>query len=344
MPDHGADKPGAGLGEAGIIARYFAPLAKGVPEALGLVDDGALISPGGDNDLIVTTDGLVAGCHFHADAEAGDIAHKALAVNVSDLVAKGAEPFLYFLTLALPSADPLWLEAFSNGLKRAQTSFACRLAGGDTVATPGPLTVSIAAIGKVAKGEMVMRSGGGVGDLVYVTGTIGDGALGLMLLEKRAGIEWTLDEQGAAHLKARYRRPTPSIAAAAILRRHASAAMDVSDGLAGDFAVLCNASGVGGEIYTARLPLSPAARKALTNEPALLEAIATGGDDYEILAAVAAEDQTSFETEARAAGVQVTQIGVLRPADEGVALRDEAGRLISFACERFDHFLEDRNS
>ncbi len=338
MPER-KDAGGPPLGEVEIIARYFAPLAEGVREAMGLADDAALVPSEAGKDFVVTTDGLVAGRHFTADAKASDIAFKALAVNVSDLIAKGADPYLYFLTLALPAPDPRWLEAFAGGLAEAQGTFGCRLAGGDTVGTPGPLTLSITALGKVAAGAMVTRSGGHEGDLVYVSGTIGDAALGLELIGRPAAAgAWQLTADEAAHLKARYRRPAPRRALASVLSRHAHAAMDVSDGLFGDFETLCRASATGGEIEAARIPLSPAAAQALKRDPACLPAIANGGDDYEVLAAIAAPEARAFEEAAEEAGVRVTRIGVLKAPGEGVHLRNEIGQGIALGRAKFDHF------
>ena len=256
----GGDKP---LSESEIIARYFAPLAEGAPGAFGLHDDAALLPRGDDSDLVITTDTIVEGTHFRKSDAPQDVAYKVLAVNISDLTAKGAEPYCYLLSLVLPNADPDWLGGFSAGLGEAQDDFGCRLVGGDTTSTDGGLTISITALGRVAPGRMVLRGGAKAGDCLYVSGTIGDAALGLRLSETpELAQQWGLDDGQAAHLVSRYVRPAPPIALTPVLRGHASAALDISDGLLGDAAKLCDASGVGGEIRSARLPLSDAAGKS----------------------------------------------------------------------------------
>ena len=284
-----AKQPGGdkSLRESEIIALYFAPLAEGAPEAFGLHDDAALLPRGDDSELVVTTDTIVEGSHFRGADAPEDVAYKALAVNISDLTAKGAEPYRYLLSLVIPNADPGWLSGFSAGLGEAQDAFGCTLIGGDTTSSDGRLTISITALGRVPPGEMVSRGGAKAGDCLYVSGTVGDAALGLQLSEKRGSARtWKLDVGQAAHLVGRYLRPAPPIALAPILREHASAALDISDGLLGDATKLCEASGIGGEIRSTQLPLSDAARQALSADPGLLETILTGGDDYQVLAAI----------------------------------------------------------
>ena len=210
----------------------------------------------------MTTDGLIAGVHFIPGDDPGAIAWKALAVNVSDLVAKGATPLAYVLSLALPGApERAWLAAFAGGLQRAQAAFGCPLIGGDTDRTLGPLSVSITAFGTVPNGRMVRRSTAAVGDGVFVSGTIGDATLGLALvgnpaLAQRCG----LDAAAQAYLDARFRLPQPPVGLRAALLGHARAAMDISDGLVKDFDRLCRVSSVGGEIDATAVPLSAAAR------------------------------------------------------------------------------------
>ena len=327
-------------GETEIIQRYFAPLTGDDPGALGLIDDAALLAAGGAEDLVLTTDTIVAGVHYRDADGPGNAAHKALGVNVSDLVAKGAEPLVYLLSLALPEdADDRWLRGFSEGLLEAQTGFDCKLLGGDTVRTPGPATITITAIGRVEPGQMVRRAGASAGDAVFASGTIGDAALGLRLLEG----ELHSDPMGLAaadvnHLRNRYLRPEPRVSLLAAVRAHASAAMDVSDGLAGDFRKLCAASGVGGVIRLTDVPLSDAARRALNAIPALIETLVTGGDDYEVLATVTADRVDSFEADAAKAGVAVTRIGEIVPGGRQVSFLGSDGNEMAFARESFDHF------
>ena len=303
-------KTSAETGEERLIAKYFAPLARH-PGALGLVDDAAMLTPPPGSDLVLTKDAIVAGVHFFPDDPADAIARKALRVNLSDLAAKGAAPAGFLLAMALPdNVTDDWLKSFAEGLGADAETYACPLLGGDTVRTPGPLMVSVTALGFVPQGKMVQRSGAKADDRVIVTGTIGDAALGLKLQgDVQAARRWKLDDTMREHLVNRYLLPQPRNAIAALMQTHASAAMDVSDGLAGDLAKLCRASGVSAEIDVARVPLSDAARTALAAEPALIETILSGGDDYEILCTVSAAQSDAFITAAQVLGVKATEIG-----------------------------------
>ncbi|MEE8579266.1 MAG: thiamine-phosphate kinase, partial [Hyphomicrobium sp.] len=248
--------------EEALIDEFLAPLAAGFPGAFGLADDCAVIAPGAGEELVVTTDAIVAGVHFFADEDPGAIAWKALAVNVSDLIAKGAAPLAYLMTLALPEAPERgWFTAFSDGLRRAQEAFGCTLAGGDTDRTPNELSVSITAFGTIPAGAIVRRSCARPGDHVYVSGTIGDATLGLkQRRDASLGLRCGLDKAGRDHLDARYCMPVPPVGIARVVRACACAAMDISDGLVKDFSRLCRASGTGGRIEAARVPLSSPAR------------------------------------------------------------------------------------
>ena len=197
-----------------MIQTYFAPLAAGLPGAHGLLDDCASLPPRAGEDLIVTTDAIAAGVHFFPDDAAGDIAWKALAVNVSDLAAKGATPAAYVMALAFPEQpEPEWLRAFSHGLAEAQAAFGIKLAGGDTDRRPGPLAITITAFGYVPAGRMVRRATAGPGDSIFVSGTIGDSALGLQLRrDAELAARWGLDQAAAQALIARYLRPEPRVA------------------------------------------------------------------------------------------------------------------------------------
>ena len=230
-------------GEDTLIARYFKPLATDAG-AFGLNDDAAVLKALGD-DIVVTTDALVEGVHFLADDPPDTIAQKALRVNLSDLAAKGATPAGFVLTLALRKVDEAWLAAFARGLGADAVDFRCPLLGGDTVSTPGPVMISINAFGRVPPNRMVHRSGARPGDHVVVSGTIGDAALGLDILKRgRVGEVLAGDDAARDLLVGRYRVPQPRNALASAVRAHANAAMDVSDGLAGDIAKLCRVSGV----------------------------------------------------------------------------------------------------
>ena len=326
-------------GEDCLIARYFAPIAKH-PGACGLTDDAAAIAPPSGCDLVLTADGIVGGVHFFPDDPPDAVAKKALRVNLSDLAAKGASPLGFLLTLALPKEiGETWLTAFARGLGEDADLFGCPLLGGDTVRTPGPVTISVAAFGAVPHGKTIRRAGSKPGDRVVVTGTIGDAALGL-LLRRDAGAAtlWGLDRDQRDHLAARYLVPQPRSAIAAFLGSYATAAMDVSDGLAGDLAKLCRASGVGAEIAVARVPLSDAARIAVAKEPALIETIVAGGDDYEVLACVPAAKVEALRREASAAGVAFTEIGTVIAGEGEARFLKPDGKPLALAQTSYSHF------
>ena len=299
-------------GEDALIARLFAPLAG--PGGLGLRDDVALLAPTPGHETVLTVDAVVEGVHFFDDDPPDGVGAKALGVNLSDLAAKGATPRGFLLALALPSGRAeAWLDSFAAGLGAAASAAGCPLLGGDTVSTPGPLMASITALGEVPAGRMVPRTGAKPGDLLYVTGTIGDAALGLQVrLTERGGPapSWlaALPTFESAFLRERYWRPRPRLALRDALAL-ANAAMDVSDGLVGDCAKMLRVSGVSGRLSAARVPCSPATAHALEIAPSLREAWLTGGDDYEVLAAVPPGCAAAFETAAAAAGIPVTAIG-----------------------------------
>jgi thiamine-monophosphate kinase len=322
-------------GEDSLIARYFKPLATD-PGAFGLGDDAAVLKPSGD-DIVVTTDAIVEGVHFLADDPPDTVARKALRVNLSDLAAKGATPAGFVLTLALRAADDAWLTPFARGLGSDAGLFGCPLLGGDTVSTPGPVTISITAFGRVPAGRMVRRSGAKPGDRVVVTGTIGDAALGLDIL--RGGAAAALADAGArAMLIGRYRVPQPRNALAKAVRDHAHAAMDVSDGLAGDLAKLCGVSGVSAVIDAPGIPLSAAAAALLARGTVGIEAIVSGGDDYEILCTIPEDRIEVFAQAADQAGVAVTSIGTVIAGSSVPSFLDGEGRAIALPRLSYSHF------
>jgi thiamine-monophosphate kinase len=329
------NKPASG--EDSLIARYFRPLATD-PGAFNLVDDAAILKGSGD-DIVVTTDAIVEGVHFLSDDPPDSVARKALRVNLSDLAAKGATPAGFVLTLALHAADEAWLTPFARGLGEDAGFFGCPLLGGDTVSTPGPLMISITAFGRVPPGKMVHRSGAKPGDRVVVTGTIGDAALGLGILRRGAATTALADDAVSKEmLVARYRLPQPRNALAMAIRDHASAAMDVSDGLAGDLAKLCAASGVSAVVDAPSIPLSAAAAALLARGAVGIESIVSGGDDYEILCAI---PEGSFEAFAQAAGVAkvaVTSIGTVIADTSAPKFLDAQGREIALPRLSYSHF------
>lgn len=329
---------GAALDEFDIIARYFAPLATN-KAALGLGDDAAIVEMAHGRELVVTCDTIIEGVHFLPDDPPDAIGHKALAVNLSDLAAKGAEPYAYLLSLALREASPPWLESFARGLGALQAAAGTALIGGDTSATQGPITLTVTALGLVPTGQAVLRRGAEPGDRLYVSGTIGGAHLGLRLLEHMDLAEiWGLAPEEGASLIARYQRPEPRTRMASLLRQHAHAAIDVSDGLVGDLQKLCAASGSGAIIEAECVPLAQGARKACASELHLFEALITAGDDYEILAAVPEAKAASFEDAAREREMSVVAIGKIVAGAPEVLVRDGEGRPLTFAHKGYAHF------
>ena len=323
-----------------LIARYFAPLAG--PGGLGLADDAALATPRSGYDLVVTKDMLVAGVHFFPDDPPGAIARKALRVNLSDLAAKAALPLGFLLGLGLPENwSEHWLAAFAEGLGDDARQFCCPLLGGDTVKTSGPLTLSISAFGEIASGQMVRRNATKPGDAIYVSGTIGDAALGLRVRRAdRAADPWLdlLHRSAADILRDRYLLPRPRLGLRTALLAHARAAMDVSDGLVGDLAKMLRLADVSVSVRVADVPLSRAARAAIILAPPLVETALAGGDDYEILCAIAPEEAASFEAEARRFEVPVTRIGVTVPGYKDPVFLDENSVEMRFTAGSFSHF------
>src|SRR6266481_7453421 len=324
-------------GEDALIARYFRPIATD-PGAFDLGDDAAILNAA-HGDIMVTTDAIVEGVHFLSDDPPDAIARKALRVNLSDLAAKGATPAGFVLTLALRSADDAWLAAFARGLGEDASHFGCPLLGGDTVSTPGPVMISITAFGRVPQGKMVHRSGAKPGDRVVVTGTIGDAALGLDILT-RGTVATVLADDAAAKemLVGRYRVPQPRNALAEAVRDHASAAMDVSDGLAGDLAKLCGVSGVSAVIDAPSIPLSAAAAALLARGTVGIDEIVSGGNDYEILCTIAEDRFEAFVQAAGHAGVAVTSIGMVVAGSSVPRFLDGEGREIALPRLSYSHF------
>jgi thiamine-monophosphate kinase len=323
--------------EERLIARYFRPLAT-APGALGLEDDAAIVTPPPGCDLVLTTDGVIAGVHFFPDDPPENIGRKALRMNLSDLAAKGAKPIGFLMSVALPTKiEDAWVAAFAAGLGDDVKHYACPLLGGDTDHTPGPLSVSITAFGPVPHGVMVRRATAKPGDSIIVTGTIGDAALGVMLRRDPALVEhWRLSHGQSAALTDRYLLPQPRTALAGAIRNDASAAMDVSDGLAGDLAKLCRASGVAAEVDVARVPLSEAAQAAVAAQPVLLEAVLTGGDDYEILLTLSPDKLPAFRAAAAATGIAVAEIGRVSAGLGARFIRD--GKALTFERPSYSHF------
>lgn len=321
-------------GEFERIARLFAPLAADFPGALGLTDDAALIRPGDGCELVVTTDTIVSGVHYIGDEAPGLVARKLLRVNLSDLAAMGAVPRAYTLNIALPSSlEDDWLEAFVEGLAADQKEFEISLAGGDSVSTPGPVTLTVTAFGEVPAGKALRRSGARPGDIVYVTGTVGDGALGLRARKGQLG---ALAAEHRDYLAERYGLPRPRVACGPRLVGIAHAAVDISDGLVADLAHIAETSGVAATVEATSVPLSGAAAAALELEPALREAVLAGGDDYELLFTAPGDARDAVASLATELGLAISAIGRIDDGS-GVRVMDADGREISLPAPGFVH-------
>ena len=324
-------------GEDSLIARYFRPITTD-PGAFDLGDDAAVLKAEGF-DIVVTTDAIVEGVHFLGNDPPDTVARKALRVNLSDLAAKGATPAGFVLTLALRTADEAWLKPFAQALGEDAVQFGCPLLGGDTVSTPGPLMISITAFGRVPAGKMVHRSGAKPGDRVVVTGTIGDATLGLGILTGGNVAVATANNAVARNLLiGRYRVPQPRNALASAVRDHASAAMDVSDGLAGDLAKLCGVSGVSAVIDLESIPVSAAASDLVSRRIAGIETLIAGGDDYEVLCTIPEDRVEAFAQAARGAGVQVTSIGMVVAGAAAPKFLDGQGAELALERLSYSHF------
>lgn len=308
------------LDEFALIRRHFAGLTRaGDDVRLGIGDDAALLVPPPGEWLAMTSDTLVAGRHFPHQTAAFDIGWKALAVNLSDLAAMGARPLWFLLALTLPEFDEPWLCGFADGLKQLAGQHGIALVGGDT--TRGELSITVTAIGAVPAGQALRRDGARAGDLVCVTGTLGDAALGLALTghapPPHDRSPCAQGEHDHAALRARLDRPTPRVAAGLALRGLASAAIDLSDGLAGDLGHVLAASGVGAILAADRLPMSEAfARQAEDARRLALQA--AGGDDYELCVCIPADRHDAAVAAVAATGTRLTAIGCL---DAGPGLR-----------------------
>jgi thiamine-monophosphate kinase len=322
--------------EFALIARHFAPLAD-VPAALGLADDAALLDPPAGRQLVIAADAMVAGVHFLENDPSDTVGRKLLRANLSDLAAMGAEPLGFLMTVALPKGiDGVWLRGFAAGLAEDRRAFQVPLLGGDTVSTAGPISLSLTILGHVEPGRALLRRGAVAGEAIWVSGTLGDGALGLRLLQgKLRG----LSGKHAGFLSDRYRIPEPRLALGRALAGIATAALDVSDGLLQDVGHLARAAGCSAVIEAKRLPRSEAAAAALAADPALLTLLAAGGDDYELAFTAPAGTEDAVRAAGAAAGIAVVRVGELRPGEPGeVTLLDEAGKPIRVSGHGWSHF------
>ena len=329
-----AERPGRG--EFEVIAELLAPLGGGDPRALGFRDDAAVLPPRPGADTVVSTDTMVAGVHFPAGEDPEIVARRLLRVNLSDLAAMAATPDAYLLNLALPGGlGDSWIEGFARGLRIDQDKFAVTLLGGDLTRTEGPATLSITMIGEIPVGQAVTRAGAAPGDLVMVSGTIGDAVLGLRAAEEGAAEEGAADRE---FLIRRFRLPEPRLAFGRSLRGIATAMADVSDGLVADLGHVCAASGVGARIGIARVPVSEAAAAMCREQGIDRTALVTGGDDYELVFTVAAGNRESAMAAGEEAGVDIAEIGTIAAGNAGVSLADADGRPVEIASSGWRHF------
>jgi thiamine-monophosphate kinase len=316
------------IGEFELIARYFAPLARSFEGAGGLKSDNAFLAGDARHDLVVKTDTIVSGVHFLADERPGLVAARALRVCLSDLAAGGATPYAYQLALSLTRGwTERWVAGFARGLAADQRRFGIMLCGGDTTGTPGPTTISITAFGKVAHGKGLGRDGARAGDELWVSGTIGDAALGLLAAR---------GELKSAVLEKRYRLPQPRTTLGPRLVGIASATADISDGLLADVGHIADASGLAARIERDFVPLSAAARGVLSAKPLFWSSVLGGGDDYELAIAVPARKRAALLVASRAAGVKVTQVGAFSRG-RGVVLT-VSGQLQRITQSGYVHF------
>lgn len=325
-----SDRPG----EFSLIERYFAPFADA--DAFGLRDDAALLTPTG-NDMAITQDALAAGVHFLADDPPALIAKKALRVNLSDLAAKGAVPRAISLALGLGEAwTQEWVAGFAGGLREDCEYFGVTLTGGDTFRAPGGLVVAITAIGEITEGAYRSRLEARPGDLLFVTGNIGDAALGLKVhLDGDAMPE--LDAAHRAALQRAYMLPDPPVGFARAIARYASAAIDISDGFVGDLEKLARASGFDTSVDLAAIPFSQPGHAAHAID-GMLQTALIGGDDYQILFTAGEENLSAIEQAAASTGVQVTNLGKISAGQGKVTIRNQDGEPMRFSATSWDHF------
>ncbi|MCF4007978.1 thiamine-phosphate kinase [Rheinheimera sp. UJ63] len=320
------------MGEFDLIARYFSNIGvKRTDVSIGVGDDGAVLQVRDGYDIVVTTDTMVAGTHFFPDVDPRALGHKLVAVNVSDLAAMGAEPTWLSLAMTLPSADESWLAQFAAGLHETAEYYNCQLIGGDT--TRGPLSFSMMAKGQVPRGKAITRAGAKVGDYIYVTGTLGDAALGLKLVQGQCEIS----KKHQGHVLQRFHYPSPRVALGQALRNTASSAMDISDGLAGDLPHILRRSAVGAYVDIQRLPMSQALKDSCTAEEAMQLAL-SGGEDYELLFTVPENRRGSLDVLLSPYGVPITCIGRITGAVGKLELK--AGEQpYAYQHQGFQHFL-----
>jgi thiamine-monophosphate kinase len=321
------------MNEFALIERYFKRAPRNADVRIGIGDDGAVIAPAPGLEYVVTVDMLVEGRHFRAGADPRGIGHKTLAVNLSDLAAMGALPRFVLLAGALPESDPDWVAAFMEGFDALAREYDVELIGGDT--TRGPRTLCVTAIGELPGGTAITRSGASPGDIVYVSGRLGDAALALAARDGRVDIE----QSSLGTLERRLDEPQPRVALGVALRGVASAALDVSDGLTGDLSHVLAASRVGASLDLRALPMSDQLRQMLEGgeRELALGCVLAGGDDYELLFTASPAMRERVESIALALSLPLTPIGAIT-VDPVLTIHDEDGRALSALPRAYDHF------
>ncbi len=318
--------------EFDLINRYFSQqAAKRKDVVLGIGDDCALLAPAENQHIAVTTDTLVSGVHFPENTSPRAIGHKAVAVNLSDLAAVGAEPTWISLALTLPSVDEEWISEFSMGVFELCEYYNVQLVGGDT--TQGPLSITITAQGIVPKDKFLRRSGAKAGDWLYVTGELGDAALALQNVQGKVGLAESVKGQVFEQLD----YPKPRVLAGQALRDYATSAIDISDGLLADLAHICKASEVGAKVILENIPVSAAMLETLGREKAI-ELAVSGGDDYELLFSVSEDNKVGMETALSNLGIPHTCIGQLNRQETITTVLD--GEKVILNDQGFEHFAE----
>lgn len=324
------------LSEFALIERYFAPApaaraaAAAAGVKLGVGDDAALLDVPGDHELVAATDTIVAGVHFPQTTTPRAIGHRAVAVNLSDLAAMGAQPRWLLLALTLPAADEAWVAEFAAGFHALAARHGCALIGGDT--TRGPLSITVTALGTLPRGQALRRRGARVGDALCVSGGLGDGAAGLRFMQG----EFESWRPGGRELVLRFLFPQPQVALGQQLRGVATSCIDISDGLAADLGHVLEASGVGGTVDVDALPRSVPFRLAVP-EPAQRTLMLSGGDDYELAFSCAPDQVAELMRQAQRLGTRVTRIGTVERT-RGLRLVDRGGAQVAVERRGHDHF------
>ncbi|WP_022729499.1 thiamine-phosphate kinase [Fodinicurvata sediminis] len=327
------------VAEFELIARYFAPLAAAEPGAFGLQNDAAVLDIASGHSLVTTLDSMVSGVHYLPDDPPDQLARKLLRVNLSDLAAMGARPRGYLLSLAMTGQeDEDWLQAFAKGLEQDQQKYDVVLLGGDTLRTPGPQTLSLTALGEVPRGQALQRTTARNGDDIYLTGTLGQAALGLFVRLGQASEKLPgLSDAQLERLETAYRLPDPPVALGGKLPGLVTACLDVSDGLLADLGHIAEGSGLGADVEQSRLPLSQEAAQLLAQVPERLQDVVGGGDDYQLLFTSDPGQREALEALSVSSGIAMTRIGRMSEG-EAVRLLDNQGRAIAVGHAGWTHF------